>query len=151
MQRVAPEGPVYQGGTLSGNPLATAAGLATLAVLRDDPPYERLEAAAARLQAAIEAAGEGRVQVNRMGSMLTPFMASEPVSDYVSAKRSDTDAYARLFHRLLAAGVYVPPSQFEAWFLSDALDEPALAGMEGALHDAWRCCSAVSRHGAAGG
>jgi glutamate-1-semialdehyde 2,1-aminomutase len=120
MRLVAPEGPVYQAGTLSGNPLATAAGLATLRTLGADPPYDELDAAAARVEAAIRTAvpnGQA-LTVNRVGSMLTPFFGTESVSDYSGARASDVDAYARVFNRLRAVGVYAPPSQFETWFVS---------------------------------
>jgi glutamate-1-semialdehyde 2,1-aminomutase len=121
MSMVAPEGPVYQAGTLSGNPLATAAGLATLRVLETEDPYAELETAAGSLAAALaESAQRAGVAltVNRTGSMLTPFLGSDPVVDYASAKRADTAGYARVFNRLLARGIYPPPSQFEAWFMS---------------------------------
>jgi glutamate-1-semialdehyde 2,1-aminomutase len=120
MRLVAPEGPVYQAGTLSGNPLATAAGLATLRTLAADPPYDELEAAAARIEATIRTAvpnGQA-LTVNRVGSMLTPFFGTESVSDYSGARASDVGAYARVFNRLRALGVYAPPSQFETWFVS---------------------------------
>jgi glutamate-1-semialdehyde 2,1-aminomutase len=121
MRQVAPDGPVYQAGTLSGNPLATAAGLATLRALISDPPYEHLDAAGARVAEALRAAAASRglaVSVNRVGSMLTPFFSASEVTDYQGALASDTEAYARYFNRLRAAGVYVPPSQFESWFVS---------------------------------
>ena len=124
MGQVAPEGPVYQAGTLSGNPLATAAGLATLRILIDDPPYARLEAAAARVEGALAGAAASvavPLSVGRMGSMLTPFMSAAPVTDYAAARACDVDAYGILFRRLLASGVYPPPSQFEAWFISTPL------------------------------
>jgi len=129
MAMVAPSGPVYQAGTLSGNPLAVAAGLATLRELMSAAPYPPLERAAARVEAVLAAAAP-RVFVNRAGSMLTPFIQAGPVQDYASARRSDTEAYARLFHSLLEAGVYAPPSQFEAWFLSAAVGEPELGELE---------------------
>jgi glutamate-1-semialdehyde 2,1-aminomutase len=121
MRQVAPEGPVYQAGTLSGNPLATAAGLATLRTLIADPPYERLDAATGRVEAAIHrgaVASAQAVKVNRVGSMLTPFFSASEVTDYDGARACDTEAFARFFNRLLSAGVYPPPSQFEAWFIS---------------------------------
>jgi glutamate-1-semialdehyde 2,1-aminomutase len=121
MTKVAPEGQVYQAGTLSGNPLATAAGLATLRALIADPPYERLGAAAARAQEAMRdaAAASGHpLSVNRVGSMLTPFFNASEVTDYEGARASDAEAYARFFNRLRSAGVYAPPSQFESWFVS---------------------------------
>ncbi len=123
MSKVAPLGPVYQAGTLSGNPVAVAAGLATLEALRRSPPYARLaeltEGLASRLrQAAIQA--QVPVQVNHVGSMLTMFFADHPVTDYASAKRADVQRYARFFHGLLRRGVYFPPAQLEAAFLSAA-------------------------------
>jgi glutamate-1-semialdehyde 2,1-aminomutase len=121
MQQIAPVGPVYQAGTLSGNPLATAAGLATLRVLVADPPYARLESAAARAASAIAtgaAAASLPVAAGRVGSMLTPFMSPVRVSDYAGARACDVDAYARVFNVLLASGLYPPPSQFECWFIS---------------------------------
>jgi glutamate-1-semialdehyde 2,1-aminomutase len=124
MGQVAPEGPVYQAGTLSGNPLATAAGLATLRTLVEDPPYARLEAAAARVESALGGAASAAavpLSIGRVGSMLTPFISAVPVGDYTGARACDLEAYARLFHRLLTSGVYPPPSQFEAWFISTPL------------------------------
>ncbi len=120
---LAPLGPVYQAGTLSGNPLAMAAGLATLAALREPGVYERLEAMAAELaQGIAEAAAHAsaELQVNRMGSILTPFFSGGPVRDYAGAKAADTGRYARFFRAMLDNGVYPPPSQFEAWFVSRA-------------------------------
>ncbi|MGH2368890.1 MAG: glutamate-1-semialdehyde 2,1-aminomutase [Chloroflexota bacterium] len=121
MEQIAPLGPVYQAGTLSGNPLAMAAGLATLDLLRQAGAYERLESLASRLETGLgRAARDAGVPhtSNRVGSMLTGFFASEPVTDYVSAKRADTQRYARFFHAMLQRGIYFAPSQFEAAFLS---------------------------------
>ena len=115
MRELAPEGPCYQGGTLSGNPLATAAGLAVMGELAREGVYERLEASGAALEEAVRASG-APVHVNRVGSMLTPFFTHGPVEDYADATRSDTDAYGRFARALLDEGVYPPPSQFEAWF-----------------------------------
>jgi glutamate-1-semialdehyde 2,1-aminomutase len=117
MQRVAPAGPIYQAGTLSGNPLAVAAGLAMLRHLKAHPDvYEGLERASATLAAAAPAG----VKVNRVGSMITFFFTDQPVNDYESAKKSDTARFARFFRFLLENGVYWPPSQFEAAFISAA-------------------------------
>ncbi|MBZ5727248.1 MAG: glutamate-1-semialdehyde 2,1-aminomutase [Acidobacteriia bacterium] len=117
MSRVAPAGPVYQAGTLSGNPLAVAAGLAMLRHLRAHPEiYQRLEERAATLCAA---APEG-ITVNRVGSMFTFFFTDRPVTDWESAKRSDTARFGRFFRAMLERGVYLAPSQFEAAFLSAA-------------------------------
>jgi glutamate-1-semialdehyde 2,1-aminomutase len=121
MERVAPLGGVYQAGTLSGNPLAVTAGLATLRALTDPAVYGRLETSSARLQQGIvdAAAGAGvPVTVNRVGSMLTAFFTAGPVTDYASAKRADTKRYARYFHAMLERGVFLAPSQFEAAFVS---------------------------------
>ena len=118
MDRVAPVGPVYQAGTLSGNPLAVAAGLAQLRTLRDRPEiYGNLEDLGARLEAAFRKLG---VAVNRMGSMLTPFFTRGPVTDWASASRADTRRFARLHRALRERGILGPPSAFEAWFVSFA-------------------------------
>jgi len=117
MSRVAPLGPVYQAGTLSGNPLAVAAGLAMLRHLKAHPEvYEQLEARAAKLNARPPAG----VTVNRVGSMFTLFFADEPVTDWASAKKCDTARFARFFHWMLGRGVYLAPSQFETAFVSAA-------------------------------
>jgi glutamate-1-semialdehyde 2,1-aminomutase len=117
MSQVAPAGPIYQAGTLSGNPLAVAAGLAVLRYLKTHPEiYDQLEASAASL---CEAAPAG-VIVNRVGSMFTFFFTDQPVTDYESAKRSDTNRFARFFRSMLERGIYLAPSQFEAAFVSAA-------------------------------
>jgi len=117
MDRVAPDGPVYQAGTLSGNPLAMAAGAWMLATLAQPGVYERLEALGARLEAGLRALGGG-VTINRVGSMMTTFFTPEPVTDYTSAKRADSGRYARFFRAMLARGIALAPSQFEAAFVS---------------------------------
>ena len=114
MERLAPGGDVYQAGTLSGNPLATAAGLSVLRRLREDDVYEELERRAARLEAGLSEFG----RVQRVGAMLTLFCTDGPVRDFGDAKRCDTERYAALFRHLLERGVYVAPSQFEAMFVS---------------------------------
>ncbi len=123
MEYVAPLGPVYQAGTLSGNPLAMAAGLATLELLQDEVVYRRLDALAALLcDGLLHAARAARVsvQINRLGSQMTLFFTSSPVSEYTSALQADRERYARFFHAMLNRGIYLPPSQFEAFFLSTA-------------------------------
>jgi len=118
---VAPQGPVYQAGTLAGNPLAMAAGTATLRLLADDVAYQRLEASAASLENGLRRAAEQTetpLRINRAGSMLTVFFTAEPVTDFASARRSDTERYAAFFRRMLARGIFLPPSQFEAMFVS---------------------------------
>ena len=121
MQQISPVGPVYQAGTLSGNPLAMAAGIATLDALAEPGAYERLEATSRRLEdglaAAIAETG-ARARVQRVGSMLSVFFTDRPVTDCASALGCDTAAFARFFRGMLARGVYLPPSQFEAWFVS---------------------------------
>ena len=126
MDQVSPSGPIYQAGTLSGNPLAVAAGMATLQILRDDPPYDRLEALSARLAEGLDrAAHDAGVPhvVQRVGSMLTLFFNPDPIWDYEDAKRSDTAFFGRFFWEMLARGVYLPCSQFEAAFVSAAHTE----------------------------
>ncbi len=115
MELLAPAGDVYQAGTLSGNPLATAAGLSVLRRLRDPGVYEALEARGARLEDGL--AGPGRC-VQRVGAMLTLFCQDGPVRDLEDARASDTERFAGLFRHLLSRGIYIAPSQFEAWFVS---------------------------------
>jgi glutamate-1-semialdehyde 2,1-aminomutase len=114
MDHLAPAGDVYQAGTLSGNPLATAAGLAVLRRLRDGAVYEELEERGARLEAGLGPFG----RVQRIGAMLTLFMRSDPVRNFEDAVRSDTEQYGAVFRHLLARGIFVAPSQFEAMFVS---------------------------------
>ncbi len=135
MSHVAPLGAVYQAGTLSGNPLAVAAGLATIRALAEPGVYERLERLGRQLERGMaEAATSAGIPltVNRVGSMLTAFFTEEPVTDYASAKRADTKRYASFFHGMLEHGVFLAASQFEAAFVSLAhterdLDEAGLA------------------------
>ena len=125
MQVVSPLGSVYQAGTLSGNSIAMAAGLATLRTLMDHDPYDSLADAAQYLANGLMAAAAQAgvpVQLNRCGSMFTLFFTDRPVRTFADAVSSDTDAFARFFHAMLRRGVYLPPSQFEAWFLSAAHD-----------------------------
>jgi len=119
MSELAPDGPCYQAGTLSGNPLATTAGLAVMCRLAAPGTYERLEEGGARLEQVIRDSG-APVTINRVGSMLTPFLTDRPVTDYAGATACDTALYAAIARGLLARGVYPPPSQFEAWFVSTA-------------------------------
>jgi glutamate-1-semialdehyde 2,1-aminomutase len=118
LELLAPEGAVYQAGTLSGNPLATAAGLSVLRRLRDEAVYGELERRAARLADALVDACDERAHVQRVGSLLTVFMRAEHVRDYADAAACDVDRYGALFRHLLERGVYLPPSQFEALFVS---------------------------------
>ena len=124
MDRVSPAGPVYQAGTLSGNPLAVAAGLKTLEILKREAPYERLEQLSARLEAGLrEALGARKGCVQRIGSMLTLFFGMERVANYEDALALDTDRFGRFFAAMLDEGVWLPPSQFETWFVSTAHGE----------------------------
>jgi glutamate-1-semialdehyde 2,1-aminomutase len=126
MKKIMPAGPVFQAGTLSGNPLAMAAGLATLQELRDHPPYARLDQLGVRLARGLSAAADNAGvphQLQRVGSMWTLFFASEPVTDYDTAKKSDTARFGRFFWAMMDRGVYLPCSQFEAAFLSAAQTE----------------------------
>jgi glutamate-1-semialdehyde 2,1-aminomutase len=137
MERIAPAGDVYQAGTLSGNPLAVAAGLATLARL-DAGAYERLAALSDRLANGLaQAAGEHPVQVAVTCGLVTPFFSAEPVRDFAAASACDLDAYARFARELLDRGIYPPASQFEAWFVSLAHDEAAIDRTVEAAADAF--------------
>jgi len=121
MSQLAPEGDVYQAGTLSGNPLAVAAGLATLAVLEAEDAYLQLEQLGAQLESGIAAVAERAgvaVQINRQGSMVTVYLSQQPVLDYPSALAADRQQFATVHHQLLAGGVFWPPSPFETAFLS---------------------------------
>jgi len=126
MATVAPDGPVYQAGTLSGNPLAMAAGAKVLELLSQPGLYDTLEVLCARLEQGLRRAASDTgttVSVNRVGSMITVFFCAGPVTDYATAKQSDTKRFGRFFHAMLARGVYLPPAQFEAAFVSLAHGE----------------------------
>jgi glutamate-1-semialdehyde 2,1-aminomutase len=126
MATVAPDGPVYQAGTLSGNPLAMAAGAKVLELLSQPGLYDTLEVLCARLEQGLTRAARDTgttVAVNRVGSMITVFFCAGPVTDYATAKHSDTKRFGRFFHAMLARGVYLPPAQFEAAFVSLAHGE----------------------------
>jgi glutamate-1-semialdehyde 2,1-aminomutase len=126
MSLLAPEGPVYQAGTLAGNPLAVRAGLETIRILEMENPYEELEKKTKALaQGILEAFGEKGIPVrlNQIGSMLSVFFTEGEVFDLDSAKRSDTALFSAFFHGLLKRGILIPPSQFEAWFVSTAHTE----------------------------
>lgn len=144
MNLVAPAGPVYQAGTLSGNPLAVAAGTATLEVLKETAPYGELEAKGRLLASGLaEAAQEAGVPVtiNQQGSMLTVFFTDGPVRDSATAQKSDTARFARFFRAMLAEGIYLPPSQFECWFLSTAHGEAEIARTVEAARRAFRAAA----------
>jgi glutamate-1-semialdehyde 2,1-aminomutase len=145
MDHVLPAGKVFQAGTLSGNPLATAAGIATLQVLRDENPYPQLEQTSAHLAAGLrQAAAEAGLPATlaRCGSMMTLFFHPGPVTDWDSASRSDTGRYARWFWEMLDRGIYLPCSQFEALFVSTAHGQEQIDATLQAARDA---CRALSR------
>jgi glutamate-1-semialdehyde 2,1-aminomutase len=130
MQLIAPSGPVYQAGTLSGNPLAVSAGIATLKLLQKPKVYDTLDSRGALLANGLAEAAHSAgvpVQINRAGSVLTVFFTATQVRDYDTAKTSDTARFGRFFAAMLEAGVYLPPSQFEAWFISLAHTEREIA------------------------
>lgn len=139
MEYIAPVGPVYQAGTLSGNPVAMAAGIETLRLLAEDPPYARLEAYGKALQEGLESVLKSAgvpATVNRVGSMITLFFRAGPVATYADAVQSDTEAFKRFFHGLLERGIYWPPSQFEAAFFSSQHGEAELGATLTAARDA---------------
>ena len=147
MQRLAPLGPVYQAGTLSGNPVAMAAGLATLRAA-DDAAYTKLDTNADRLagllSSALTDAGVAH-QVQRAGNMLSVFFSDEPVTDFAAARATETWRFPPFFHGLLDAGVYPPPSAFETWFVSTALDDEAFDRIAAALPDAARAAAEATK------
>jgi glutamate-1-semialdehyde 2,1-aminomutase len=141
MQHILPAGKVFQAGTLSGNPVATAAGIATLKELRENPPYERLEILAARLERGFTAAAkEASIPhaITRVGSMLTLFFNAQRPTDWDSASQSDTARYAKYFWGLLDGGIYMPCSQYEALFVSAAHTEADIDATIGAAGDVFR-------------
>jgi glutamate-1-semialdehyde 2,1-aminomutase len=131
MSQIAPDGPVYQAGTLSGNPLAMAAGVATLQALSEPEFYDRLETKAEAFAAELKELAQkylpGETTLNRVGSMMTTFFNNGPVVDFKSAMASDTERYGQFFREMLANGVWLAPSQFEAAFISDAQSKEDLA------------------------
>jgi glutamate-1-semialdehyde 2,1-aminomutase len=133
MQHVAPLGPMYQAGTLSGNPLGMAAGLATLRVLKANPSiYQRLEFVGAEIESGLRdaiAASGAPACVQRVGSMLSVFFTPGPVECWDDADRCDRAAFGRFFHAMMAEGFALPPAQFEAWFLSAALEDAHLEAL----------------------
>ncbi|MER7273691.1 glutamate-1-semialdehyde 2,1-aminomutase [Dactylosporangium sp. NPDC000244] len=146
MSRLAPAGPVYQAGTLSGNPLACAAGLATLRLATPDV-YERLDATAATVSKlasdALAAAGVPHV-LSTAGSMFSIFFTDRPVHSFAEAQTQDVAAFRAFFHEMLSRGVYLPPSAYESWFVSTAIDDEALGVLEAALPHAARAAARVA-------
>lgn len=145
MKWIAPEGPVYQAGTLSGNPLAVAAGIAALTALRQAGTYKKLEERTAELVDGLQkAAGQAGVpvQINSIGSMFTVFFTESPVRNFETAKTCDTAKYARFFHSMLDQGVYFPPSQFETCFVSLAHTASDIRATVAAARQAFKAAAA---------
>jgi len=145
MDQIAPLGPVYQAGTLSGNPLAMRAGLATLTLLEDPEFYKPLNARSERLAGGLrDALRESGVagQVNAVGSLITLFFATEPVRDYAGARKSDTARFAEFFREMLSRGVLLPPSQFEALFVSSAHSDEDISRTLAAVRESLKRLSA---------
>jgi glutamate-1-semialdehyde 2,1-aminomutase len=139
MRKIMPAGPVFQAGTLSGNPVAMAAGIATLKALKADPPYARLDRMGATLEAGLREAAAAAgvpVQLNRVGSMWTLFFTGTPVTDYDTARTCDTKRFGRFFWAMMDRGVYLPCSQFEAAFLSAAMADDDVARTIAAAREA---------------
>jgi glutamate-1-semialdehyde 2,1-aminomutase len=136
MEMVAPLGDVYQAGTLSGNPITMACGLATLKTLKKKNSYKQLENIAANIESFLKASAKKHgvdIQVNRFGSMMSPFFTKEEVTDFKSALTSDTEKFKKFFWKMTENGVFLPPSQFEAWFISTAITNKDLKTIETAI------------------
>jgi glutamate-1-semialdehyde 2,1-aminomutase len=143
MARLAPAGPVYQAGTLSGNPVATAAGLAQLRLL-DDAAYEKVNAVSAEIRTLVtEALSKEGVahQLQNASNMFSVFFTDRPVRNYEDAKRQESFRFTAFFHSLLSQGVYLPPSSFESWFVSTTHDERAIQRIADALPAAARAAA----------
>jgi len=141
MEMVAPLGEMYQAGTLSGNPIAMACGMATLQIIKENDPYPTFEKNASRIKdLLLQAATKYDIdlQVNSFGSMINAFFTSEEVTDFKSAQTSDTEKFKVFFWEMMEQGVFLPPSQFEAWFLSTALDENDFIVIEKAIEVSFR-------------
>ena len=141
MQEVAPLGGMYQAGTLSGNPIAMAGGIATLTELKKQNPYEQFNAVAEKIEGFLKVSAEKygvEITVNRFGSMINPFFTNNNVTNFEEAQTSDTKKFAVFFWEMIKNGVFLPPSQFEAWFLSSALNEKDLDRVSEAIDAAMK-------------
>ena len=144
MEMVAPLGGMYQAGTLSGNPIAMAAGISTLTELKRQNPYEQFNTVAETIQNALLASAEKHqveITVNRFGSMINPFFTGVTITNFEEAQTSDTKKFAVFFWEMMRNGVFLPPSQFEAWFLSSALSEKDLEKIKKAIDAAMKAVS----------
>ena len=147
MEQISPSGPIYQAGTLSGNPLAMAAGIATLEILKEDGAYQSLESQAAALADGLQSAADKAdipIALNRVGSMLCPFFVKEKgqkVTNYAEATACDTQRFGKFFHAMLQRGVYLPPSQYEAWFVGLAHDDDAIKATIKAARESFKSLS----------
>jgi len=144
MHMVAPLGEMYQAGTLSGNPIAMACGMATLTELKETNPYESLDQTALTIKGMLMKAAEKYnvdLQVNHFGSMINAFFTPDEVIDFASAQSSDTEKFKIFFWNMMERGVFLPPSQFEAWFLSTAIDKNDLKIIENAIDGSFKAIS----------
>jgi len=147
MQMVAPLGPMYQAGTLSGNPIAMSCGIATLKELKKRNPYKDFERTAAFLEREMKSAAKENeidLQVNRFGSMINPFFTKTKVVDFKTAQTSDTDKFKTFFWKMMENGVFLPPSQFEAWFLATAMTKRDIYKVRSAINVAMKAVAAKS-------
>jgi glutamate-1-semialdehyde 2,1-aminomutase len=148
MNMVAPLGPMYQAGTLSGNPIAMSCGIATLKELKKRDPYNDFEKTAAFLERVLKSAAkenEVDLQVNRFGSMINPFFTKEKVVDFKTAQTSDTDKFKTFFWKMMENGVFLPPSQFESWFLATAMTKRDMYKVREVIHIAMKAVADKSR------
>ena len=141
MEMVSPLGPMYQAGTLSGNPVAMAAGIATLTELKAQNPYDKFNAQAATIEKALlDAAAENGIDltVNRFGAMINPFFTAKTVTNFDEAQECDTKQFTKFFWGLIENGIYIPPSQFEAWFLCSVLSDEDIDKIIAAINTAMK-------------
>lgn len=146
MENVAPLGGMYQAGTLSGNPIAMAAGISTLLELKRQNPYEQFEKTAEKIEAILLNAAKKHgvaITVNRFGSMINPFFAKEEIKNFTDAQKCDTKKFATFFWAMIENGVFLPPSQFEAWFLCSVLNDTDIANFEKAVEKAMEKVASV--------
>ncbi|SNR15404.1 glutamate-1-semialdehyde 2,1-aminomutase [Tenacibaculum jejuense] len=144
MENVAPLGGMYQAGTLSGNPIAMVGGIATLSTLKKQNPYKQFDAVGVEIEEAILSSAQKYgvdVTVNRFGSMMNPFFTNKKVTNFEEAQTSDTKKFAVFFWEMIKNGIFLPPSQFEAWFLSSALTEKNISKTKKALDNALKAVS----------